>query len=197
MKHYGAIRFPSARWHRQYHEYSAICCIEPVLEYWYIPVLEAPVYVISSVRRNDLIRTHCSTWNIIDSRFNLKALSPADITGYHRLAVESKHTSRNPVSLNSLTLWKDCFETSWLRHDRILSATVALSGLTSYKSSLTVIKHRVRMYASLILSAKPVVTVSRETSIISIQFHGYHSKLQYQKQAFFDCVISALYSSFY
>lgn len=78
----------------------------------------------------------------------IQGSGPADITGYHRLAVELKHTSRYPVSLNSLTLWEDCFETSWLRHDRILSATVALSGLTSYKRSLEVIKHRVRMYSS-------------------------------------------------
>lgn len=127
----------------------------------------------------------------------IQGSGPADITGYHRLAVELKHTSRYPVSLNSLTLWEDCFETSWLRHDRILSATVALSGLTSYKSSLTVIKHRIRMYSSLRFSAKPVFTVSRETSIVSIQIHGYHSELQYQKQAFLDCVISALYTLLY
>ena len=49
----------------QYHKCSAICCKESALEYWDILFYQAFVYVISSARRNDLIRLHRFTWDII------------------------------------------------------------------------------------------------------------------------------------
>ena len=146
MKHYGAIRFPCARWYDN--TINARLSVASNRS-WNIDISRSKKLPFMSSRQ--LLETVSSAFTvsretslIVDP---IQGSGPIDITWYYRLAVVLNHTSRYPVSLHSLILWEDCFETSWLRHDRILSVSVALNGITSYKRSLTVIKHRVRMYS--------------------------------------------------